>query len=202
MSDVPDKSSFAKAYADKAPWDIGGPQPALVEAADAVTGSILDAGCGTGENALFFAARGHKVTGVDFLDEPIRRARDKAAQRGVRANFLVLDALALDQLPELFDSAIDCGLFHVFADDARGRYVAGLSTVVKPGGKLFLLCFSDAEPGTAGPRRVSQDELRAAFADGWHVESIQPTQFQAIPEFAHLFSPGGPHAWFMVARRA
>ena len=201
MSDVPDKSTFAKAYADKAPWDISGPQPALVDAADAVAGSVLDAGCGTGENALFFAGRGHKVTGVDFLDEPIARARKKAADRGATANFLVMDALALGELPEQFDSAIDCGLFHVFSDDDRRKYVAGLTSVVKAGGRLFLLCFSDAEPGMAGPRRISEGALRTAFADGWNIESIRPTQFQTIPEFADTFSPGGPKAWFVVAQR-
>jgi len=51
--------------------------------ADRVTGPVLDAGCGTGEHALFFAARGHRVIGIDFVEEPIRRARAKAAERGL-----------------------------------------------------------------------------------------------------------------------
>ena len=71
---VPDRSTFESAYAGAAPWDIGRPQRALVEVADRIAGSVLDAGCGTGENALFLAARGHKVTGIDFLAEPIARA--------------------------------------------------------------------------------------------------------------------------------
>ena len=50
--------------------------------ADQITGSILDAGCGTGENALFFASRGHKVTGIDFLDEPINRAKTEGNRAG------------------------------------------------------------------------------------------------------------------------
>ena len=136
---------------------------------------VLDAGCGTGENALFFAGRGHKVTGIDFLDEPINRAKQKAAERGLTATFLVMDALALKHLPEVFDTVIDSGLFHVFSDEDRRRYVEGLATVLKPGGRLFLLCFSDEEPGTQGPRRVSKKELHDAFADGWAVESIEPS---------------------------
>jgi SAM-dependent methyltransferase len=72
------------------------------------------------------------------------------------ATFLVMDALALKDLPEVFDSVIDSGLFHVYSDEDRQRYVEGLVTVLKPGGRLFLLCFSDEEPGTQGPRRVSR----------------------------------------------
>ena len=202
MSNVPDKNTFANAYADKAPWDIGGPQAAFVDAAPNIRGSILDAGCGTGENALFFAQRGHQVTGIDFLEEPILRARRKAAERALPASFLVMDALALKEIPQLFDSVIDCGLFHVFGDADRSRYVTGLADVLKPGGELYLMCFSDAEPGTAGPRRVSQAELENAFANGWTIESLKPTHFQIIPEFEHMFSAGGPKAWFAVVKRA
>jgi hypothetical protein len=57
---------------------------------------------------------------------------------------------------------LDSGLFHVFSDEDRIRYVRGLKTVLDPGGRLFLLCFSDATPRTEGPRRVSQPELRVA----------------------------------------
>src|SRR3954452_22341061 len=170
---VPDRSTFETAYAGRAPWDIGRAQQALVEVADRIVGSVLDAGCGTGENALYFAGRGHKVTGIDFLAEPIARAKQKAADRGLTATFLVMDALALADLPEVFDTVIDSGLFHVFSDDDRRRYVAGLATVLKPGGRLFLLCFSDAEPGIQGPRRVSERELRESFAVGWVVEEVR-----------------------------
>ncbi len=201
MSNVPDKEHFSNAYAEKAPWDIGKPQPGFVEAADRITGSILDAGCGTGENALFFAKRGQQVTGIDYLEEPIKRARQKAADRGLSANFLVMDALALQELPQVFDSVIDCGLFHVFRDPDRKQYVEGLARVLKPGGRLFLMCFSDAEPGTVGPRRVSKSELEASFANGWTLESLAPARFEVIPEFKATFSEGGPRAWFVVAKR-
>ena len=96
---VPDRSTFENIYAGKPPWDIGRPQKALLDVADRITGSVLDAGCGTGENALFFAGRGCKVTGIDFLEEPITRAKQKATERGVPATFLVKDALALKDLP-------------------------------------------------------------------------------------------------------
>ncbi len=205
MSDVPSNSTFstfAALYAGQAPWDVSGPQKAFVDVADQITGSILDAGCGTGENALFFASRGCMVTGVDFLAEPIDRAKRKAAERGLKANFLVMDALALKDIPEVFDAAIDSGLFHVFDDEDRQRYIQGLATVLKPGGRLFLLCFSDEEPGTQGPRRVSRRELEDAFAEGWKIDRIEPSRFDVRPDLKDVqFSPGGPKAWFMTVLR-
>ena len=121
----------------------------------------------------------------------------------VPLTFLVLDALALQDLPEVFDSVIDSGLFHVFSDEDRRRYVAGLASVLKPGGRLFLLCFSDAEPGEQGPRRVSRNEIEDAFAEGWVMESIEPTRFEVRPDPNDIsFSDGGPKAWFVVVRRA
>src|SRR4051812_30188409 len=112
MPDTPDKNIFASLYSGQAPWDIGRPQRAFLDVADHITGSILDVGCGTGENALFFASRGHKVTGIDFLEEPILRAKRKAAERALSVTFLVKDALSLKDWTERFDSVIDCGLFH------------------------------------------------------------------------------------------
>ena len=95
---VHDRSSFESIYAGQPRWEIGRPQKALLEAADRVTGSILDAGCGTGENALYFASRGQTVTGFDFLSEPINRAKQRATERGLTTTFFVMDALALKDL--------------------------------------------------------------------------------------------------------
>jgi len=200
---VADRSTFVSIYAGQPPWEIGRPQKAFLDVADRITGSILDSGCGTGENALYFASRGQKVTGIDFLAEPIQRAKQKAAERGLTVTFLVMDALALKELPETFDSAIDSGLFHVFGDEDRRRYVEGLASVLKPGGRLFLVCFSDAEPGEQGPRRVSKKEIENAFAGGWVVESIEPSRFEVRSDLKDItFSEGGPKAWFVVVRKS
>jgi cyclopropane fatty-acyl-phospholipid synthase-like methyltransferase len=197
-----DRATFENLYAGKAPWDIGRPQGPFVAVVDRVVSPVLDAGCGTGETALFFAARGHRVTGIDFLEEAIRRARAKAAARGLSVEFLVKDATTLGEWGECFATVIDSGLFHVFSDDDRRRYVGGLGRVLEPGGRLFLLCFSDQEPGTEGPRRVARQELYGAFANGWEVESVQPVQIEVHPEFTEMkFSEGGPKAWFAVVRR-
>src|SRR5690349_4286113 len=178
MSAVPDRSTFEALYAGQAPWDIGQPQKPFLDVADRISGAVLDAGCGTGDTALFFAGRGCRVTGIDFLEEPIRRARRKAAERSLSATFLVKDAMTLKDWPERFDNLIDSGLFHVLSDGDRRRYVEGLATVLKPGGRLFLMCFSDEEPGTQGPRRVSKKELHDAFAQGWAIESVEPVRVE------------------------
>jgi cyclopropane fatty-acyl-phospholipid synthase-like methyltransferase len=199
---IPDRSTFESAYAGQAPWDIGKPQNSFIAVADRIAGSVLDAGCGTGDTALFLAGRGQQVTGIDFLEVPIERAKRKAAEQGVQATFLVKDALTLKDWTERFDNVIDSGLFHVFSDKDRRRYVEGLATVLKPGGRLFLMCFSDEEPGEQGPRRVSKKELHDAFAEGWVIESIEPSRFEVRPDLKDLqFSEGGPKAWFVVVRR-
>lgn len=203
MAETHDRSTFEDLYRRKAPWDIERAQKVFVEMADQIKGSILDAGCGTGENALFFAERGHQVTGIDFLESAIVLARQKAAQRGISVTFEVADALSLASRKDRFDNVIDSGLFHVFSDPDRQRYVDGLATVLRPGGRLHLLCFSDAEPGKDGPRRVSKKELETSFAKGWAIESIEAKRFEIRPDFKEMaFSEGGPKTWFAIIRRA
>ncbi|HWT81006.1 MAG TPA: class I SAM-dependent methyltransferase, partial [Candidatus Methylomirabilis sp.] len=154
-----ERERFESAYEGQPPWDIPGPQPAFarLEAAGMIRGSVLDAGCGTGENALYLASRGHEVWGLDFIPVAIERAKAKAGQRGLDVHFQVGNALKLDQLGRTFDTVIDCGLFHTFADEERPLYVSGLATVVGPGGSVLILCFSDQEPPGQGPRRVTQE---------------------------------------------
>ena len=161
------------------PWDVGRPQPAFVRLADrgALRGHLLDAGCGTGENALLAAAHSADVVGVDVSPTAIARARAKAAERGLSARFEVADALHLSQLGLTFDTVIDSGLFHVFDDENRASYVASLASVLRSGGSCYLMCFSDLQPGTFGPRRVRKDEIISAFSGGWSVTGIEADEF-------------------------
>jgi SAM-dependent methyltransferase len=170
-------AEFEAAYAATPPWDIGEPQPAFATlAADGrLRGRVLDVGCGTGEHVLMAADEGCEAVGIDIASSAIRLARAKASQRGISARFIVGDARNLASLGEQFDVVLDCGLFHVFDDEDRAPFVASLACVIRPGGEYFMLCFSENEPPGWGPRRVTQDEIREAFADGWHVEAIEPT---------------------------
>ena len=180
---------------DKPPWDIDRPQPPLAAVAGQWVGRFLDAGCGTGEHALLAASRGLDAVGGAAAPTAIAKAENKARQRGLDARFVVADALDLPSLGESFDTVVDCGLFHVFDDDKRTRYVRSLSGVVSPGGRVFLLCFSDRQPGDWGPRRITQKELRESFADGWDVESIEPA------ELAVTFSPEPVQSWLATITR-
>src|SRR5271167_4093483 len=135
----------AYAASRPAPWDIGRPQPAFVRLAEQglLSGRVLESGCGTGEQALLAAAHGADATGVDVSERAIQRAVQKAAERGLQARFEVADALHLGDLCLTFDTIIDCGVFHVFDDPNRARYVASLASVLQPGGHCYLICFSD-----------------------------------------------------------
>lgn len=179
------------------PWDIGRPQPAFVRLFDAgdVRGRVLDVGCGTGEHTLLAASRGLEATGVDAAPTAIGLAREKAAQRSLDVRFEVWDALDLPALGMQFDSVLDCGLFHVFDDDDRARFVASLGAVVVAGGRYFVLCFSDKQSGDWGPRRVRQEELRDAFAEGWRVDFIE----DAVLDIT--LGPEGALAWLAAFTR-
>jgi SAM-dependent methyltransferase len=142
-------------------------------------GDVIDVGCGTGENAIFLAARGLTVVGIDGAPTAIASARRKAIERVGRVTFEVADALDLGPTGLTVDVALDCGLFHTFTDAERPVYARSLHGILRPGGRAALLCFSDEEPGDMGPRRVSQAEVRATFSSGWAVESIDAERFAA-----------------------
>ncbi len=181
------------------PWDIGRPQPAFVRLAELglLSGRVLDAGCGTGEHTLLAAVHGADALGIDVSPRAVERARRKAAERGVEVDFDVADALALNRLGRTFDTIIDSGLFHVFDDDGRDRYAASLASVLRTGGRCYVMCFSDLQPGDQGPRRVRQEEIRASFAQGWTVEDIAPAAFELNPGFG----PDTAQAWLATIRR-
>jgi SAM-dependent methyltransferase len=180
------------------PWDAGGPRSAVVRLCDqgAFLGPVLDAGCGSGEDALAIAARGIEIVGVDVAPTAIRQARDKAASRGIAATFLVADALQLHRLGQTFQSVLDCGLFHTFDDEERAVYVERLAAVTTPGSVLHLLCFNDMVPGSGGPRRISRSELRASFRGGWNVVSIEADRLETT------FDSSGVPAWLAKIERA
>jgi len=175
---------FDASYVGTPPWDIGRPQPLFLALAEAgeLRGRVLDAGCGTGEHALMSARFGCAAAGIDASPTAIAKAQAKAKERGLTVRFLVWDALRLGELDGPFDTVLDSGLFHVFGDDDRRAYVESLKTAVAIGGRYFMACFSDRQPGVWGPRRVTEGEIRASFADGWRVDSIHPVRFEILKD--------------------
>jgi ubiquinone/menaquinone biosynthesis C-methylase UbiE len=159
-------------------------------------GAVLDAGCGTGENALHVASLGLSVLGVDVAETALAIARKKADDRGIDVEFVAADAFQLERLGRMFETVLDCGLFHTFDGDERPGYVTSLASVTKHGGTLYVLCFSDEGPDT-GPHPISQKELRAAFnpGTGWNVVALQPDRIQT------RFHDNGAPAWLATIKR-
>ena len=179
------------------PWDIGRPQGEIIRLARAkqVTGSVLDLGCGTGENALYLASFGHETWGIDSSPYAIVKAKKKARQRHLKVTFLVRDALELSDPGRTFDTVIDTGLFHVFADEERPVYTQSVASVLHSGGNYYMLCFSDRERDPFGPRHVSREEIKTAFGTGWRINYVCAARFETNVH------PIGAQAWLSSITR-
>lgn len=171
--------AFEEMYRGKPPWEIDGPQSEIVHLAEAdeIKSPVLDVGCGTGENALYLAKTGFEVTGIDIVPAAIEKALNKAKERSLVASLLVWNALNLQELRGRFNTVIDSGFFHALPDKKRPVFVESLLSVLNPGGTYFMMCFSEHEPGSWGPRRVTQAEIRETFKQGWQINYIREAQF-------------------------
>jgi cyclopropane fatty-acyl-phospholipid synthase-like methyltransferase len=138
---------------------------------------------------------GFQATGVDLASRALQMAQDKAQQRGLTVRFLRQDARQLGELGETFETVLECGLFHIFSEPDRAVYVAALRLVLTPGGRYFMLGFSDQQPGDWGPHRLKREEITTAFAYGWHIDSLEPATIEVTTE------PRGIRAWLLAATR-
>ena len=175
---------FESAYTAVPPWDIGRPQSEFMRLAEAgeIRGSVLDVGCGTGENALYLASMDHEVWGIDFAPVAIEKAKAKAWERGLEVTLLIWNVLELQSLKRTFDTIIDSGLFHSLTDTERLLFVHSLTKVLEPGGTYFMLCFSEHEPGSWGPRRVTQAEIGQILVKvGGSITSVRPSLKRIYP---------------------
>lgn len=174
----------------KPPWDIPEPQPVVVELerTGKIRGDVLDAGCGTGEHALYLAARFHQVIAIDVSSVAIDKARAKALSRGVQATFVVGDALSLSDYKDAFDTVIDCGLFDVCPPERQASYAEALHRATRAGAYVYLLELSASsaelmmrrfvvlgvpENQLASLPKLTPSDLRAAFADRWREEFLE-----------------------------
>ncbi len=166
-----------QAYSYTPPWDIDQPQPVFIDLlnrGEVQPGPLLDVGCGTGENAIFFARNGFSVTGIDLSPTAIRLAKQKAHQHHISVNFYTENALMLANrfAPATFTTVIDSGLFHTLTDDERPVFTDQLAKILKDHGNYFMLCFADKEHRPSGPRRISKEEIHHTFTPHFIINYI------------------------------
>ena len=185
---------FAGMYAEGIPpWQIDRPQPEVIRLIEQgkFESPVLDLGCGTGDNTIELARHGLVVKGLDAVPEALDRARKKTEQAGLKQSpeFVLGDALRLDESGLKARTVLDCALFHTFSDEERGEYIRGLEAVLSQGGRLHILSFSELETRQPGPRRLSLSEITGSFGKGWRVEdSVRCRYWDRVRS-------DGAHAW-------
>jgi SAM-dependent methyltransferase len=196
MSGQPWDASYANG---PAPWNIGGPQPAVARLLETtqLEGPVLDAGCGGGENALLIASKGLPVVGFDVAETALAQARSDAAKGGYDVEFVTADALALKSLGRTFATIIDSGLLHSLDAVERRRYAESLADVTDLRGTLYVLAFSN-EGENAGPHPLRKTDFTDAFdaTSGWNVIAIEADRVMT-----RYHDENGAPAWFATIRR-
>jgi ubiquinone/menaquinone biosynthesis C-methylase UbiE len=178
----------------KTPWDTGVTPPeivALIESGKVPIGRALDLGCGTGTNAITLAQHGFTVTGIDVSRRAIAAAQRKtrSAQLTDRVRYERGDVTLMRRwvLGGSIDFAYDIGCFHNLKVEARQRYVAALTGVLKPGAMYMLYAF---EPQTDG-RGVALDEIAALFDAPYRLDGMRRGQDGS----------GRGSAWYTLMKR-
>lgn len=177
---------FKTVYQEKAPWDIGAPQPALVELLKRYppVSPILDAGCGTGDTAIALAEIGYLVLGADFVDSAIEQAKQKQkklkTEIASNIEFIKEDLFQIRNLNRKFGSVIDSGFYHLFDQKQGDEYLQNIASVMDNNGKLYMLEFAVEFDIANGPRAVTEEEIKRSLSreNGWEILEILNVQFQ------------------------
>ncbi len=118
-------------------WAVKPNRFLVAEVAGLKPGRALDLACGEGQNAIWLATLGWDVTGVDFSEVAIAKARARAERDGVRAEFVCADLLGYEPAVGAFDLVLVLYL-HIPADGRR-QVLASAAAALAPGGTFVLV---------------------------------------------------------------
>ncbi len=127
----------------RAPWDIGAREElvSLVETGRVKPCRTIDLGCGVGANAIYLAQKGFDVTGVDYVEAAIEKARARAKDLGVQVNFIVDDLTNLGHVSGSFDFLLDYGVLDDLRLYQRELYLRSMLPLTQPGSYYLLWGF-------------------------------------------------------------
>jgi SAM-dependent methyltransferase len=127
----------------RAPWDIGvrDELASLVESGRISPCRAIDLGCGTGTNAVYLAQQGFDVTGVDYAEAAIEKARARAAAAGLRVHFVVDDLTDLRHVSGGYDFLLDYGTLDDLRPGQREPYLRHMLRLTHPGSRFLLWGF-------------------------------------------------------------
>lgn len=180
------------------PWDHGMVPPELVELVSGLQpGRALDVGCGTGTQALWLAAHGWDVTGIDVVGKAIAKARERAAEQGARATFLAVDA-AIDDLDlgAPFQLIVDYGCLHSVPTSTREGIARTYARHAAPGATLIVFGFAPRRG--PGPKGVGRDELEHRLGADWTLVATKTDHSTPAPK---PFVKNGRPIWYVWQRR-
>ena len=132
----------------RVPWEQGKPHPPLVKYLESGRLSegakALDVGCGVGTQSLYMAERGLDVTGVDFLDQPLIRARERAQKRDLDCDFEQAD-MTKPARRGPYDFIFDRGCFHSLSPTGQRLYATNVLQWLGSHGWLQISCFVEGQ---------------------------------------------------------
>ncbi len=178
------KELYVTGDIEKLPWfteKLDADFAAALDSRDIKTGKALDLGSGPGTQSIALAKRGLDVTGSDLSPAAVDYAKKRAEKEDAKVTFVVDDILET-KLEGPFDIVFDRGCFHTLPPERRKDYAAVVKKLVKADGWFFLKTFSHAQPGTEGPHRFTQAEIREAFETTFVVDKIEDSDFEGQRE--------------------
>lgn len=166
------------------PWDTGRPSSELqriINEHKIAPCRTLDIGCGTGTNSVWLAEQGFDVTGIDFAPLAIERARQRAHESKVQAQFLAADVLQFPDLGKPFNFFFDRGCYHAVRRSGTKEYASAVAQRLAPGALGLVLTGNAREPHDPGPPVVTEEEIRDELGSSFRILELNEFRFDDAP---------------------